>query len=64
MKCSRQGRAHHTKSGRLVCVFPRRLESPLRVGGDELECGNGAEGINLLFLLAWVWVRGRSLCLT
>ena len=48
-KCSRQGRAHHTKSGRLVCVFPRRLESPLRAGGDERECGNSAEGIRLFF---------------
>ena len=44
MKCSRQGRAHHTESGRLVCVCPRRLESPLGVGGDEREreCGNCA----------------------
>ena len=44
MKCSRQGRAHNTESGGLVCVCPRSLESPLGVGGDEREreCGNCA----------------------
>ena len=43
-KCSRQGRAHNTESGELVCVCPRRFESPLGVGGDEREreCGNCA----------------------
>ena len=43
-KCSRQGRAHNTESGGLVCVCPRRFESPLGVGGDEREreCGNCA----------------------
>jgi hypothetical protein len=43
MKCNRQGRAHNTESGELVCVCPRRFESPLGVGGmsGSVGVGNG-----------------------
>ena len=74
MKCNRQGRAHNTESGELVCVCPRRFESPLGVGGmngslsvgTELCAVPSAGGIKRSCFLwrGFLGSRGRSLSFT